>query len=613
MRKTALLAAGLLALLSLPALAAEEWRHALSLIDTPQYPADFKHFSWVNPDAPKGGSVTMSDTEPYDTFNFLPAGANPPSGIGLIYQTLMEDSLDEPSTSYGLLAEAVKHPDDFSSVTYRLRKEARFEDGKPVTPEDVIWSFDKAKTINPFSGQYYADVVKAEKTGERDVTFSFKVKGNRELPYILGQVTVLPKHWWEGKDAKGKPRDISKATTEIPPGSGPYRIKSSEPGRAIVYERVKNHWTETLPVGKGMNNFDIVKYTTYSDPTVAFEAFKAGEVEFRVENSSRRWANDYGFKAIAAKAAVKEMYPLQIPQGMQGFFFNTRKAKFADKRVREAFDLVFDFEWSNKNLFFGQYTRSPSFFTNSEYAATGLPQGRELELLNEVKGKVPDEVFTKEYQNPVSGTDAALRDNTRKALGLLKDAGWEIKNGVLTNAKSGEPMKIEFIEIDDTYDRILNPYFQNLKRLGIEGKITRVDTAQYIDRVKSFNFDLITHVQGQSESPGNEQREFWSSAAADIQGSRNLIGIKDAAIDHLVDKIILAKNHDDLVAACRALDRVLLWNHFVVPNWYLPAARLAYWDKFRYPAKPPKRSPGFPTVWWYDAAAAAKVATIKVN
>ncbi len=614
MRKTSfatLLIAAVLA--TVPAFAADEWHHALSLVKPPKYGPDFKHFDWVNPDAPKGGSVTMSDSDPYDSFNFVPTGVNPPSGIGLVFETLTQTSLDEAGVAYGLLAEAISYPEDRSSATYRLRKEARFHDGAPVTPEDVIWSFERWKEINPLYSQYYKNVEKAEQTGDHEVTFRFDVKGNRELPQIVGEFPVFAKHWWMAKDKAGAARDISKASTEWPVGSGPYRVKSADIGKSVAYERVADYWGKDLPVNIGMWNFDTIKYTTYSDPTVQFEAFKAGEVEFRAENSSKRWATDYEFKGIKSGGAKKEFYELQVPQGIQGFAFNVRRAKFSDPRVRYAFNLAFDYEWSNKNLFFNQYTRAPSYFSNSEFAATGLPQGRELELLNEVKDKVPAEVFTKEFKNPVNNTPEDLREHFRAALQLLKEAGWEIKNGVQTNAKTGETLTVEFLEFDDTYDRILNPYIQSLKRIGVNASIRRVDSAQYVQRMKAFDFDMFTDRKGETESPGNEQREFWGTAAADIAGSRNEIGIKNPAVDTLIERIALAKNRDDLIAACRALDRVLLWNHYMVPNWYLSASRLAYWDKFRHPKPGPSRDPGFPTVWWYDKDAAPKIDALKAK
>ena len=597
---------------AVPAFAADEWRHALSLVEAPKYPADFKHFDWVNPDAPKGGSVTMSDSDPFDTFNMLLPAANPPSGIGLIYDTLMQRSLDESAT-YGLLAESVSYAADSSSAIYRLRKEAHFHDGAPVTPEDVIWSFEKSKEINPLYSQYYKDVAKVEQTGEHEVTFRFSVKGNRELPQIVSEFAIMPKHWWTANGPDGKPRDISKATIEVPLGSGPYRIKSHDVGKNIVYERVADYWAKDLPLLKGMWNFDTIKYTTYSDPTVEFEAFKAGEVEFRRENSSKRWATQYDFKGIVSKAVKKELYALNIPEGIQGFVFNLRRPQFADRRVREALGLAFDFEWSNKNLFFDQYTRSPSYFSNSELASTGLPSGRELEILTEVKDKVPAEVFTKEFKNPVNKTPDDLREHTRAALALLKDAGWEIKSGALVNAKTGEPMQLEFLVSDDTFDRVINPYFQNLKRLGVTGSIRRVDGAQYIQRTRAFDYDMLLTPYGETESPGNEQRDFWGSAAASIQGSRNYMGVKDPAVDKLIDHVILAKDRGELIAATKALDRVLLWNHFLVPNWFLSASRLAYWDKFRHPEKGPSQDPGFLSVWWYDADAAPKIDALKAK
>ena len=615
--RTSHLAAALLAaavgLVAVPAFAADEWHHAMSLVGTPKYGPDFKHFDWVNPSAPKGGSVTMSDVGAYDTLNSLPAGSNIPQGLGLLYDTLMASSIDEPATGYGLLAESASYPADRSSVTFRLRKEAHFNDGIPVTAEDVIWSFEQSKAISPFYDQYYKNVEKAEKTGEHEVTFRFSVKGNRELPQIVSEFPVMPKHWWTGKDANGVARDITKSTKESPVGSGPYKIKSADTGRKIVYERVTDYWAKDLPVVAGMWNFDTISYVTYGDATVEFEAFKAGEIEFRRENSSKKWAQEYVFKGIQAGAVKKELYNLKIPEGMQGFVFNTRRAKFSDRKVREALGLVFDFEWSNKNLFFGQYTRSPSYYTNSEYASKGLPAGRELEILNEVKDQVPPEVFSKEFKLPVNAAETDLRDHTRAALALLKEAGWDIKAGVLTNTKTGEPLKVEFLLDDNTFERVLNPYFQNLKRIGVTGSVRLVDQAQFIQRVKGFDYDMLIHTFQESESPGNEQREFWGSVAAAREGSTNYIGVKDPAIDKLVDHVILAKDHDDLIASTRALDRVLLWNHFVVPNWHIPAARIAYWDKYRHPEHPPSRDPGFLSVWWYDKDAAVKADAAKVK
>jgi microcin C transport system substrate-binding protein len=589
----------------------QKWVTAMSLVDTPKHPGDFKHFDWVNPAAPKGGSVTLEDPGGFDTLNFYPTGANVAPGIALIYDQLMISSPDEPSTSYAMLAERVSYPADFSSVTYQLRPAARFSDGKPVTPEDVIWSFDMRRKIDPQSAKYYQNVVSAEKTGDHEITFKFDVKGNRELPFIVGETIVLPKHFWEAKDAAGKPRDLTKAIFEPLVASGPYKIKSVEVGRAITYVRNPDYWAKDLPIAIGQWNLDEIRFVSYQDPSVAFEAFKAGEIEFRAENSAKNWATGYEFPALKAGAVKKELLTLKDPQPMQSFAFNIRRSKFADPRVRRAIGMAFDFELSNKNLFFGQYKRTSSYFENQELASTGLPSGRELEILNTVKDQIPPEVFTTEFKNPVNATEGDFRKNLREAGDLLKAAGWSLKNGVLTNDKSGEALKFEFLLYDELFERITNPFVQNLKRLGIQATIRVIDVPQFIQRVEGHDFDVIVHSFAQSESPGNEQRDFWGSVAADIKGSRNVVGIKNPGIDKLIDTIIFAKDRAELIAASRALDRVLLWNYYVVPQYHTPSERLAYWDKFRRPDKIPSRSYAFPQVWWYDAAAAPKVDAAK--
>lgn len=593
--------------------AEDQWHTGLSLIGEPALPPDFKRFPYVNPDAPKGGSVTMADVGAYDTLNVLPPGGNPPQLLGLIYDTLLVASLDEPASAYGLLAEAVSFPDDRSSVTYRLRKEAKFSDGTPVTPEDVIWSFEKAKEIAPLYSKYYQNVVKVEQTSDHDVTFRFDVKNNRELPFIVAEFAVMPKHWWTGKNAMGQVRDISKGTLEPPIGSGPYFIKGLDPGRSITYVRRPDYWGKDLPVSVGYWNLDQIRYVSYGDPTVAFEALKAGDVDFWIESSAKNWATGYSFKGIDSGAVKKELIPEKLDQGMQGFAFNTRRSKFSDPRVREALGLAFDFEWSNKNLFFGQYTRCDSYFSNSDFAAKGLPSGAELEILNSVKDQVPPEVFSTEFKNPVNTSDADLRQHSLQAIKLLKDAGWSIKNGQLTNDKTGEPMVIEFLEDTEAWDRVITPYAQNLKRLGVKTSTRLVDASQYQQRLTSFDFDVIVNRFGESESPGNEQRDLWGSAAADVQGSGNYMGIKSPAIDKLIDRVIMAKDRDDLIAATRALDRVLLWGHYLVPHWYLAGVRVAYWDQYRRPMPGPQRGIGFPQVWWADAEAAAKIKVAKTQ
>jgi microcin C transport system substrate-binding protein len=597
-------------LLANPALAEDgpKRHHALSLIGEPKYKADFQHFDYVNPDAPKGGLARLSDIGSFDSLNPILYRGEAAGGLGLVYESLMQDSLEESSTSYGLIAEWASYPDDYSSVTFKLRDEARWHDGKPITPDDVIYSLDINKAANPRLALYYKNVVRAEATGPNEVTFSFDVKGNRELPMILGQLTVLPKHYWTGKDAAGKERDPLKTTLEPPLGSGPYRIKQLSAGRTISYERVPDYWGKDLPVNRGQWNFDEFRFEYYRDETVAFESFKAGNLDYWTESSAKNWATAYDFAAVKNGWVVRQEVPIQRSQPMQSFVFNLRRPQFQDRRVRQAFNLAFDFEWANKNLFYGQYARVGSYFEGSELAAPKAPpQGRELEILNEVKDEVPPEVFTTVYANPVNNTPDDLRANLRKAVLLLKEAGYEVKNGVLVNTKTGEPLTAEFLLVSPLFERIVQPYMRNLERLGIKASLRMVDSAQYTRRIDGFDYDIIVGNFAQSESPGNEQRDFWGSEAADREGSQNLIGIKDKAIDKLVDRVIFAKNREELVAATQALDRVLLWNDFVVPQWFSPKVRIAYWNRFGQPATLPSLTPGFVQVWWYDKEKAAKL------
>jgi microcin C transport system substrate-binding protein len=518
----------------------------------------------------------------------------------------MAGSMDESSSEYGQIAEWVSYPADYSSATYKLRNEARWHDGKPVTPEDVIFSLDVLKKYNPQYAFYYKNVTSAEKTGEREVTFRFDEKNNRELPQIVGQLTVLPKHFYEGEG--GKPRDPSETWLEPPLGGGAYKIKSFEPGRFVVYERVKDYWADKIPVNAGQNNIDEIRYDYYGDQQVAFEAFKAGQIDYFSESSAKSWATNYDFPAVRSGKVVKNGdVVLQNPRPMQAFVFNTRRAKFADPRVRHAFNMVMNFEWLNQNIFYGQYKRVSSFFENTELAAKGLPEGKELAILEEVRSEVPPEVFTAEYKNPVNDNPTDVRNNARAAVKLLEDAGWQVKNGALTNAKTGDAMTVEFMLVQENMMRVVSPYIQTLERLGVKSTVRIIDVPQYQQRTDNFDFDVIVDSFPQSDSPGNEQRDFWGSAAADRAGSRNSIGIKSPAVDKLIDKIIFAKDRDELVAACRALDRVLQWNYYVVPQWYAPNERFAYWNRYSHPETLPTRAIGFPTVWWYDQEKAAKL------
>ena len=588
------------------------WRHALSLFGDVKYPADFKRFDYVNPDAPKGGVVRQIAIGTFDNFNIAVmnvkgALAGP---VLFIYETLTTGSLDEVSTGYGLLAEAVSHPSDFSFVVYRLRPQAKWHDGQPVTPEDVIFSLDVLKKNDPFYSAYFRHVVSAEKIGPRDVKFTFDGPGNRELPQIVGQLFVLPKHWWEGTDAQGKKRDVTATTLEVPLGSGAYRIREFVPGRTVVLERVKDCWAHDLNVNVGRNNFDELRYEFFRDTTVAIEAFKADQIDWRTENTAKDWATAYQFPAVSEKRVILEQFPIRSSGIMQAFAPNLRRAKFADPRVRRALNYALDFEEMNKQLFFGQYERISSFFAGlEELMATGLPQGKELEILEPLRAEVPPEVFTTPYANPVGGNPEAVRENLREALRLFKEAGYEVRERKLVDTKTGTQFAVELLAQLPVFERVMLFYKPSLERLGIAVTVRTVDPTQYENRLRTWDFDIVINSWGESLSPGNEQRENWGSSAADRPGSRNILGIKNPAVDKLIDRVIFAKDRADLVAATKALDRVLLWNHYVVPQWHYPYQRTARWDRFGRPEELPKYGQsGFPDIWWYDADRAARIA-----
>ena len=586
------------------------WRHALSLFGDIKYPEGFKHFDYVNPNAPQGGTLRQSALGTFDNFNTVVSGVKGSIAIGteLYVETLTTASLDEVSTEYGLLAEAISYPADYSAVTYRLRAKARWHDGKSITTDDVLYSFDVLKKNSPFYGAYYRHVVKVETTGEREVTFTFDGPGNRELPQIVGQLPVLPKHWWEGSDKSGRKRDVTQTTLEPPLGSGPYRLKDFAPGRTLVYEKVDDYWGKDLNVIIGTRNFQTIRYEFFRDSTVALEAFKGDQVDWRFENSAKEWANSYDFPAVRDKRVVREEFPTRNIGVMQAFAFNIRRDKFKDPHVRRAFNFVFDFEEMNRQLFFGQYKRIASFFEGTELAATGVPSGKELEILETVRGKVPDELFTKPYTNPVGGNPEAVRGNLREALRLFREAGYELKDTRLVDAKSGKQFAVEFLVDEPAAERFVLFYKPSLDRLGMLVSVRVVDAAQYENRLRQWDFDIIVASWAQSLSPGNEQRGFWSSQAADQPGSRNLIGIRNPAVDSLIERVIFTRDREDLVAATRALDRVLLWNFYVVPQWTYGKQRTARWDRFAHPETMPKYgASAFPTIWWWDAARAAKV------
>lgn len=613
-RLAAAFAAALLAIS--PAAAGEpgggggDWRHGLSLLGDVKYPADFKHFDYVNPDAPKGGTARLGALGTFDSLNgFIPRG-NDAAGLGLVYDTLMTDAYDEPATEYGLIAEAVRFPPDYSSVTYRLRPEARFNDGAPVTPEDVVWSFETLKRIDPLRARYYHDVTKAAVTGEREVTFTFAGPGNRELPQITGQIPILPKHFWEGTDDKGRKRNIEEGTLEKPLGSGPYRVKDFAPGRWISYERVADYWAAKLPTRVGLYNFDEQRFDYFRDSTVLVEAFKGDQFDYREENSAKNWATAYDFPAVRQNKVLLEKFPDSQSGRMQAYAFNLRRDKFKDPRVRRAFNLAFDFEEINKSIMFGQYVRIDSYFFGTDLASKGLPEGREKEILESVRDKIPADVFNTEYKNPVGGSPEAARGNLREAARLLKEAGWTVSResgkAALRNEK-GEAFKVEFIYGDPTGERLLSFYKPALERLGVEVTLRLLDDSQYINRIRSFDFDMVTVGWGQSLSPGNEQRDMWGSSSADVPGSQNFVGIKDPGVDALIDKMIYAKDRDELTAATRALDRVLLASSYVVPQFTSLEDRTARWDRFSRPENLPPRGSMFPSVWWWDAEKAKAV------
>ncbi len=604
-----------LAALAVPATVAAadgegEWVKATSLIEEPRYPPDFPHFNYVNPDAPKGGTARLSGASPtFDSLNPILSRGIPADGLGLIYESLMIRALDELDISgqYPQIAEAMRVPDDISSVTYRLHPDAKWHDGEPITPEDVVWSFEKLIELNPSQGFYYQHVTGAEITGEREVTFTFDETGNRELPQIVGEILILPKHWWEGTDANGKQRDIASGGLEPPLGSGPYKVAAVSPGRSITYERVPDFWGADLNINIGQNNFDTIQYEYYRDLNVEFEAFKADAFDFWQENEAKRWATGYDIPAVREGRIKKELVDLEQVSGvMVGFVPNLRRPVFQDPKVRQALNYAFDFEELNRTLFFGQYERINSFFFGIPIGWQGLPEGKELEILETVRDQVPPEVFTTEYTNPVGGDRTKSRENLRKAVELFQEAGYTLEGNRMLDP-SGNPVSFEILLNGATLEKVALPFQQALKRIGIDASIRSVDSTQFVTRVRSRDFDMIYTGWGQSNSPGNEQLDFWSSDAADRDSSRNYAGIKDPAVDALIKRIIFAKDREEQIAAIRALDRVLMWNHFIIPSYTILPERIAYWNRFGHPEDYGRFVIGFPTIWWWDAEKAAEV------
>jgi microcin C transport system substrate-binding protein len=589
-----MLAASFLCVLAVPVEAQNHIGHGIAMHGDMKYGPDARHFEYVNPDAPKGGAMRIAVIGTFDTLNPYIIKGSPAPGGGV--ETLMTQSQDEAFTEYGLLAESVETPPDRSWVAFTLRKEARWHDGKPVTVEDVIFSLDILKTKGrPAYRLYYADVVKAEKTGERTVKFSFRGNENRELPLILGQLPVLPKHYWES-------RDFDQTTLEPPLGSGPYKVTSVDSGRSLELELVDNYWGKDLWLNRGRNNFKTIRYEYFRDDTVALEAFKAGQVDFRRENVARNWATAYDVPAVRNGLIKKDTIPHQLPTGMQAFVLNTRKELFQDRRVRQALVHMFDFEWTNKNLFYGFYKRSSSYFSNSELGSSGLPSKEELAILEKFRGRIPDDVFTREFKLPVTDGSGNNREGIREAIRLLKEAGYEIRDRKMVNLKSGQQLAFEILLDNPSFERIALPFKEWLDKIGIAASVRTVDAAQYRRRMDNFDFDVTVDGFGQSQSPGNEQRFFWGSEAATSPGSENTIGIKDKAIDELIELVISAPDRQSLVTRTRALDRVLLSHWYVIPNWHLPAAWVAYWDRYSRPTMVAKYGPLAVDTWWFDPA-----------
>jgi microcin C transport system substrate-binding protein len=589
--RSLLMQAGGLFLAGLVCTAQAAPEHALTLYnEAPKYPANFKHFDYANPDAPKGGLFRQAGFGGFDSLNpFINKGV-PADDIGLIYDTLARQALDEPFTEYGLIAGKIEKAPDNSWVRFYLRPEARFHDGHPVRAEDVVFSFQTLmKSGAPMFRGYYADVDQVIAEDPLRVLFKFKHTNNRELPLIIGQLPVLPKHFWEN-------RDFSKGNLDFPLGSGPYKVAEVKAGRSVRYERVKDYWGKDLPVNKGFYNFDVLTTDYYRDNTVALEAGKAGQFDYWLETSAKNWATAYNTPAVKEGRLIKEELPNGNPTGMQGFVFNLRRPMFQDPRVREALGLLLDFEWTNKQLFNGAYTRTKSYFDNSDMASSGLPSPAELEVLEPLRGKIPERVFNEEFKLPVTDGSGMIRPQQRRAFQLLQEAGWRIVDDKMVDAQ-GKPVTLEFLLAQTEFERILLPYKRNLSDIGIDLVIRRVDVSQYINRLRSRDYDMVVSSFPQSSSPGNEQREYFDSSSADNPGSRNFMGLKDSAIDSLVSGVINADSRASLLVHTKALDRALLWGFYVVPNWHIKTWRVAYWDHIGHPKISPMYDVGT-TTWW---------------
>ncbi|WLD58116.1 extracellular solute-binding protein [Salinispirillum sp. LH 10-3-1] len=572
--------------------------HAFAVRGEPKYPADFPHFDYVNPDAPKGGSMRLATTGGFDSFNRYARRGESVIGAGELYDTLMTTSSDEISVYYGLIAEFIEYPVDYSWVSFHINPAARFHDGTPITAHDVVFSFNKFFEQGvPQYRSYYADVTEVTALSDHQVMFRF-AEPNKDYVSGLAGTTVLPRHFWAE-------RDLGDPLTAPPLSSGPYKVGQYAMGQFVTYERVPDYWAANLPVNKGRHNFNTLRYDYYRDSTVALEAFKAGEYDFRQENVAKQWAEDYVGPALTRGDIKMEELPHEIPQPMQAFLFNTQNPLFEDRRVRQAINLAMDFEWLNRNIFYGAYARNYSYFQNTEYSASGLPTEQELAILEPFRDQLPPEVFGEAYRPNVTDGSGTLRNETRQALALLRDAGWELRNQRLVNVETGRPFEFELLLHTPTFERVALPLQRNLERMGIRMTIRVVDTAQYLNRTREFDFDMAMGGYSANAYPSSGMRIAWRSDF--IDSSWNRAGVQDPVIDALIDGIVANQENDEMLMAYgRAFDRVAMWNFYVIPNWHNDSFWIATWDKFDRPAIRPKYDIGTET-WWQDNEKAARL------
>ena len=581
--------------------------HGYAQFGTLKYPARFTHFDWVNPQAPKGGTLrvmafgtfdtvnpyTFKGTSPVTTANFLQYGINELNEPLMVGTGQYSPSGDEPASSYGLIAQSVEYSEDRSWVVFNLRPEVRFHDGTPITAYDVAFSYRLLlKEGHPLYRTALQEVLRVDILNKQRIRFVLKRSGNPLLILRLGELPVLPQHYW-------KDRDFKATTFEPPLGSGPYRITSVTPGRQLIFERVKDYWGKDLPVNRGKYNFDRMEVEFYRDSDVAFEAFKAGEFDIYIEHQAKNWVNGYNFPAVRRGEVIKAQIPHQIPTQSQGLFMNTRRATFADVKTREALGLMFDFEWTNRALFSNAYKRTTSYYPNSEFSASGLPVGHEWLMLKPYKDQLPARLFTEPFTLPQTDGRGIPRETMRKALALLAEAGWKLHGQRLQNA-SGQPLRFELLLVNPSLERLYQPYIENLNSIGIDARLRTVDRAQYKQRLDQFDFDMISMTLGQTLSPGLEQWQYFHSSQVGVKGSKNYAGIANPVVDHLLEQLLAARTRDEQVAAGKALDRVLLWQHYSIPNWYLNYHRLAYRNRLAFVITPPYTL-GL-SAWWLKSS-----------